>query len=129
MRDVLSGLEERLESPTSKGLAHAVSVAIRDGVLAPGDRLPPIRQVAQELMLSPTTVSAAWQLLARSGAIRSDGRRGTTVAPANRGGERYSAALSRESGNRLDLFFPSHAKATKWGVKYINVKVRTDRQQ
>lgn len=103
MRDVLSGLEERLESPTSKGLAHAVSVAIRDGVLAPGDRLPPIRQVAQELMLSPTTVSAAWQLLARSGAIRSDGRRGTTVAPANRGGERYSTALSRESGNRLDL--------------------------
>ncbi|MDC5697474.1 PLP-dependent aminotransferase family protein [Intrasporangium calvum] len=103
MRDVLSALEERLDSPTSKGLAHAVSIAIRDGALAPGDRLPPIRRVAQELMLSPTTVSAAWQLLSRSGTIRSDGRRGTTVAPATRGGERYSTALKRDAAQGLDL--------------------------
>ena len=33
------------------------------------------------------------------------------------------------TGNRLDLFFPSHAKAAKWGVKYLNVKVKTNRQQ
>jgi 3D (Asp-Asp-Asp) domain-containing protein len=33
------------------------------------------------------------------------------------------------TGNRLDLFFPSHAKAAKWGVKYLSVKVRTNRQQ
>ncbi|HEY5138025.1 MAG TPA: 3D domain-containing protein [Methylococcales bacterium] len=32
-------------------------------------------------------------------------------------------------GNRLDLFFPSHTTAAKWGVKYLNVKVRTNRQQ
>ncbi|MDO8302326.1 MAG: 3D domain-containing protein, partial [Sedimentisphaerales bacterium] len=33
------------------------------------------------------------------------------------------------TGNRLDLFFPSHTKAAKWGVKYLNVKVRANRQQ
>ncbi len=27
-------------------------------------------------------------------------------------------------GNRLDVFFNSHRKARKWGVKYIDVKVR-----
>jgi DNA-binding transcriptional MocR family regulator len=54
-------------------------------------------------MMSPTTVSAAWQLLARSGTIRSDGRRGTTVAPTTRGGERYSRALRHESPVSLDL--------------------------
>ena len=27
-------------------------------------------------------------------------------------------------GNRLDVFFNSHKKALKWGVKYIDVKVR-----
>ena len=27
-------------------------------------------------------------------------------------------------GNRLDVFFPTHKKALKWGVKYIDVKVR-----
>ncbi|MDV3220127.1 PLP-dependent aminotransferase family protein [Intrasporangium sp.] len=103
MRELLSALEERLDSPTAKGLAHAVSRAIRDGVLAPGDRLPPIRRVAEELMVSPTTVSAAWQLLARSGSIRSDGRRGTTIAPSGRGGERYTTALRHQAGSRLDL--------------------------
>jgi DNA-binding transcriptional MocR family regulator len=106
MRDVLSSLEERLDTPTSKGLAQAVSRAIRDGALQPGDRLPPIRRVAEQLMLSPTTVSAAWQLLARSGAIRADGRRGTTVA-ATGGGERYATALQHQNasqnGSRLDL--------------------------
>ena len=33
------------------------------------------------------------------------------------------------TGNHLDLFFASHAKAVKWGVKYLNVKVRTNRQR
>ena len=55
-------------------------------------------------MLSPTTVSAAWQLLARSGTIRSDGRRGTTIAPTDQiGGDRYRRALRHESEVSLDL--------------------------
>jgi 3D (Asp-Asp-Asp) domain-containing protein len=33
------------------------------------------------------------------------------------------------TGNRLDLFFPSHRQAVKWGVKYLDVKVRTDQRQ
>ncbi|HEX6056287.1 MAG TPA: GntR family transcriptional regulator, partial [Intrasporangium sp.] len=103
MRELLSALEARLDSPTAKGLAQAVSRAIRDQVLAPGDQLPPIRRVAEELMISPTTVSSAWQLLARSGAIRSDGRRGTTVAPDTLGGARYTTALRHQLGSRLDL--------------------------
>jgi len=103
MRQLLSALEERLDSPTAKGLAQAVTRAIRDGVLEPGDQLPPIRRVAEELMVSPTTVSSAWQLLARSGSIRSDGRRGTTIAPTSRGGERYTTALRHQSDSRVDL--------------------------
>ncbi len=104
MRSLISSLEQRLDTPTAKGLAQAVSRAIRDGELAAGDQLPPIRRLAEELMISPTTVSSAWQLLARSGTIRSDGRRGTTVAPTGRGGgERYSRALRHESEVTLDL--------------------------
>jgi DNA-binding transcriptional MocR family regulator len=104
VRAIISALEERLDSPTAKGLAQAVSRAIRDGSLSPGDHLPPIRRVAEELMVSPTTVSAAWQLLSRSGTIRSDGRRGTTIAPVGRaGGERYTRALRHESEVKLDL--------------------------
>src|SRR5436305_6342289 len=42
-RKLISELEHRMAEPTAKGLASAVSRAVRDGVLAAGDRLPPIR--------------------------------------------------------------------------------------
>lgn len=29
-------------------------------------------------------------------------------------------------GNRLDLYFPTHEQAQKWGVKYLEVKVKVD---
>src|SRR5665647_1851133 len=97
MRTAISAIEERLELPSARGLAQAVSRAVRDGALAPGAKLPPIRAVATQLGLSPTTVSAGWALLARSGAIRTDGRRGTPIAglqdPAP---GRYRRALERQ---------------------------------
>lgn len=101
---ILSALEERMDKPTTRGLAHAVSRAIRDGVLPPGTRLPPIRQVATQLALSPTTVSAGWSLLARAGAIRTAGRRGTTVTdPVGPSNTRYRRALEGQTGFSLDL--------------------------
>jgi len=104
VRSILSAIEERMDEPTARGLANAVSRAIRDRVLEPGTKLPPIRQVASELALSPTTVSAGWTLLARSGAIHTDGRRGTTVAdPATPGAVRYRTALRRQTAFELDL--------------------------
>lgn len=100
----LTALEERLDKPTARGLAHAVSRAIRDGLLPPGTRLPPIREVARQLALSPTTVSAGWALLARSGTIRTDGRRGTTVADTSGPSDtRYRRALEGQTGFSLDL--------------------------
>jgi DNA-binding transcriptional MocR family regulator len=104
MREVLSEIEQRMDQPTARGLANAVSRTIRDGVLVPGARLPPIRRVASELALSPTTVTAAWRLLARSGAIRGAGRRGTTVAEtAAPGAVRYRQAVSRGTSFAVDL--------------------------
>ena len=44
---------------------------MREGGLAAGTKLPPIRSVAAGLGLSPITVSAGWALLARSGGHRS----------------------------------------------------------
>jgi DNA-binding transcriptional MocR family regulator len=101
---VWNAIATRLDEPTARGLAGAVSRAIGDGDLPAGTRLPPIRQIARELGLSPTTVSAAWQLLARSGAIHTDGRRGTSVAePRATGPRRYRRALSRRTTFAVDL--------------------------
>ena len=104
MRTMVSTIQERLEEPSSRGLAQAVSRAVRDGALQPGAKLPPIRVLATALGLSPTTVSAGWALLARSGAIRTDGRRGTTVADLQDPAPgRYRRALERQLDFALDL--------------------------
>ncbi len=67
-------------------------------------KLPPIRAVADELGLAPATVSAGWALLARSGAIRTDGRRGTTVIDTHSGGStRYRRALEHTAIFSIDL--------------------------
>ncbi|HET8604432.1 MAG TPA: aminotransferase class I/II-fold pyridoxal phosphate-dependent enzyme [Marmoricola sp.] len=104
MRAVISEIETRLDEPSARGLAAAVSRTIRDGALRPGDRLPPIRGLARELALSPTTVSAAWSVLARAGTIRTLGRRGTVVADSSgpRDG-RYRQALEHPVAFPLDL--------------------------
>ncbi|GIE97229.1 GntR family transcriptional regulator [Paractinoplanes rishiriensis] len=101
---MFSAIRDLLREPTARGLAEAVGRAVGEGVLAPGAKLPPVRMVAAELQISPTTVSAAWQLLRRSGTIQTDGRRGTVVAQSRTGGPgRYRAALRARSGFTLDL--------------------------
>jgi DNA-binding transcriptional MocR family regulator len=95
---------ERLSDASARGLAEAVSRAVGEGALTGGTKLPPVRSVAGELHLSPSTVNSAWQLLRRAGTIRTDGRRGTVVATPGAGGPgRYRAALRRTSGFGLDL--------------------------
>ncbi|GAA4817519.1 PLP-dependent aminotransferase family protein [Nocardioides caeni] len=69
-----------LADRSPRGIAGAVSRAIRAGELVSGDRLPTVRDVAAELGVSPATVSAAWQALRRTGLVTSRGRAGTFVS-------------------------------------------------
>jgi DNA-binding transcriptional MocR family regulator len=105
VQSALSAIEERLDEPTAKGLAAAVTRAVRDGVLAPGAALPPIRTIAHELALSPTTVSSAWAILGRAGAVRTAGRRGSFVAEEQRGSGdgRYRQVVDHPAPYDLDL--------------------------
>ena len=49
------------------------------GVLAPGEALPPLRELARELEVNPNTVAAAYRLLRDRGVIETAGRRGSRV--------------------------------------------------
>ena len=100
----LDRLADRLADRSARGLAHAVGAAVGAGELKPGHRLPPVRAVAGRLGLSPSTVSAAWALLSRAGAITTDGRRGTVVSAGRPAAPtRYRRALDRSAGFTLDL--------------------------
>ena len=54
---------------------------MRDGALAPGSPLPPVRQLAQELGVAANTVAAAYRELRQRGVIETAGRNGTRIRP------------------------------------------------
>ncbi|WP_159500158.1 PLP-dependent aminotransferase family protein [Microbacterium sp. 18062] len=67
-----------------QGIAAVIARLVTDGVLAPGDRLPTVREIAADLGVSPATVSSAWQALARAGVVVSRGRAGSFVRAPRR---------------------------------------------
>jgi DNA-binding transcriptional MocR family regulator len=68
-----------VEDPSPSGIAGTIARLIASGDLAPGDRLPTVRELAVDLGVSPATVSHAWQALASVGLIVSRGRSGSFV--------------------------------------------------
>jgi DNA-binding transcriptional MocR family regulator len=93
-----------IDDPTPRGIASAIARLITSGDLAPGDRLPTVRELAGELGVSPATVSNAWQSLAGAGLITSRGRSGSFVRSAPREWlpRRYQG-LQGTADARLDL--------------------------
>lgn len=75
----LSEVARSIDERTPQGIAMAIARLISTGDLAPGDRLPTVRDLAAELGVSPATVSHGWQSLAGAGLITSRGRSGSFV--------------------------------------------------
>ncbi|MCB8908146.1 MULTISPECIES: aminotransferase class I/II-fold pyridoxal phosphate-dependent enzyme [unclassified Streptomyces] len=69
-----------IEGTTAKGIAASVEWGVTEGGLSPGDALPPVRRLADELGVSPGTVATAYKDLRQRGLIVTRGRGGTVVA-------------------------------------------------
>ena len=66
--------------PPYEQIRAQIAVMVGAGVLAPGSRLPTIRQLASDLRLAGGTVARAYRELEQIGVITSRGRHGTFVA-------------------------------------------------
>ena len=73
-------LATRLRARSIRGIAQEVSALIRAGAIPAGTQLPPVRDLAAALRVSPATVSAAWSDLRRFNAITGRGRTGMKVS-------------------------------------------------
>ncbi|MZE80957.1 GntR family transcriptional regulator, partial [Streptomyces sp. SID5475] len=69
----------RIRGRRAAEIAASVEEGVGAGALAPGRRLPPLRELAGELGVNPNTVAAAYRLLRDRGVIETDGRRGSRV--------------------------------------------------
>ncbi|MFH8983290.1 aminotransferase class I/II-fold pyridoxal phosphate-dependent enzyme [Streptomyces varsoviensis] len=71
--------EYRIEGRRAADISASVERAVGAGELAPGETLPPVRELAAELGVNPNTVASAYRALRDRGVIETAGRRGSRV--------------------------------------------------
>ncbi len=72
-------VQYRIAGTGAESIAASFEEAISQGRLAPGDAVPPIRELAAQLGVNANTVAAAYRQLRDRGTVETAGRRGTRV--------------------------------------------------
>ena len=67
--------------PLFAQLIEQIKQAVQTGQLRPGDPLPSIRQLANDLEMNSKTVAKAYRLLERDSVVQTKGYRGTFIHP------------------------------------------------
>lgn len=87
--------------PPFEQLRAGVIDGVAAGAIVPGQRLPTVRGLADELGLAPGTVARAYRELETAGVIETRGRSGTFVSlstdPARAQVERAAAEFARQA--------------------------------
>ena len=84
------------ELPFYEQIARRVREAVAHGELIPGDRLPPVRRLAEALDLAPGTVAKAYRELERDRVVETLGAQGTVVSPPQAAGAGTSEQRTAE---------------------------------
>ncbi len=96
--DIRPSLSPASETPLYRQLADYIRHLIASGGLRAGDRLPPTRELANQIGLNRTTISAAYAALEAEGLIKGEVGRGSFVSSAAEPGAKHvewAAALTR----------------------------------
>jgi GntR family transcriptional regulator len=114
-------IDDRSDRLIYQQIVAQIEEAIAIGRLIPGERLPPIRQLADELEIAPGTVARAYGDLESAGVVITDRARGTFVAPnrAHSEGERRAMAVR-------DLFRPAAVAAFHLGASAAEIRAALD---
>jgi DNA-binding transcriptional regulator YhcF (GntR family) len=102
---MLLSVDPTAPMPVYEQIRSQIATMVVSGTLEPGDRLPTIRQLGDDLGLAKATVSKAYELLIRDGMVVANGRHGTVVADHSRAvlGTRARAQLLQVAADRFAL--------------------------
>lgn len=75
----MTAVQYRLSGATATEISESIESAVRAGRLNPGDLVPTVRGLAEELQVAPGTVAAAYRAARERGLIETRGRLGTRV--------------------------------------------------
>jgi GntR family transcriptional regulator len=84
-----------ISTPIYRQIVDQISVAVASGTLEPGERMPSVRTIAENLIINPNTVARAYSDLVRDGVLSTQPGRGIFV------GERRQRLSEMERGERL----------------------------
>jgi DNA-binding transcriptional MocR family regulator len=93
----------RANGPIYRSLADEIVAAVAEGAIAPGARLPPVRDLAWDLKISPGAVARAYRIATEKGALEATVGRGTfAVGPEPRGAA-LDVLLEPRPAMKIDL--------------------------
>ncbi len=72
-------LQDGSDVPVFKQIRNQIVIGISEGKLSPGEKLPTVRALAEEIGINSMTVNKAYQLLKQEGYIITDKRNGVRV--------------------------------------------------
>ncbi len=107
-------LNYKSKTPLSDQLCEAIIQLSACGGLSPGDALPSVRSLAQELGVNPNTVQKSYRMLEQQGVIASVPGKGSFVAPGN-------AALERLRSSARAALEEAIQSALNWGLSPVEV--------
>ena len=90
-------LQDGSDVPVFKQIRNQIVIGISDGKLLPGEKLPTVRALADEIGINSMTVSKAYQLLKQEGYIVTDRRNGVRIK------ERFASILELSSEAKAQL--------------------------
>ena len=77
---MLLALDFSLDVPIYQQIRNQIVLGIAEGKLLPGEKLPPIRLLAEETGVNVMTVNKAYQLLKQEGYLITDRRNGAMIS-------------------------------------------------
>ncbi len=112
--------------PIYRQIVQQIKLLAASGRLRPGDELPPIRKLAEELVINPNTVARAYRELETAGILES--RQGSGTRVATNGSPLNQREKTRLLSERADALL---AEARQLGADFDEVlallKKRRDR--
>jgi GntR family transcriptional regulator len=101
--------------PVYQQIVVQIEQGVKSGALPPGARLPPIRQLAEDLEVNPNTVAKAFQILETNRIVRTLGRRGTVVHDESKDfvRKRTEESAARKLADTVDHLLSSGLSASQ----------------
>lgn len=96
---MIFGLDMSSETPIYVQLRNQIVMGIGKGELLPGESLPTVRQLAEDIGINNMTVNKAYQILKSEGYIIIDRRHGAKVAEL----QKSDTQFKKELKEKMDL--------------------------